>query len=68
MDNPIFTFSLVVAYLSWILVIGPIYMRDKKPLELRRVLVIYNAFQVAISGYMFYEVSISFLKTKKKIF
>lgn len=58
MDNPLYTFGLVGIYLSWVLVLGPLFMRDRKPFQLRRTLVIYNAFQVAISAYMFYEVSI----------
>lgn len=56
MDNPIPTFALVVTYLAWVLVIGPIYMRDKKPMQLKNTLILYNAGQVLLSGYMFYEV------------
>ncbi|KAM7362120.1 very long chain fatty acid elongase 7-like isoform 1-T1 [Cochliomyia hominivorax] len=55
MDNPLYTFGLVGIYLCWVLVIGPFFMRDRKPFQLRRTLVIYNAFQVTISAYMFYE-------------
>lgn len=57
MEHPLFTFGLVAIYLSWVLVLGPLFMRDRKPFQLRRTLVIYNAFQVLLSGYMFYEVS-----------
>lgn len=60
MDHPMFTFGLVAVYLSWVLVLGPLFMRDRKPFQLRRTLVIYNAFQVLLSGYMFYEVSPDF--------
>uniref|UniRef100_A0A0K8UPP4 Elongation of very long chain fatty acids protein n=1 Tax=Bactrocera latifrons TaxID=174628 RepID=A0A0K8UPP4_BACLA len=55
MEHPLYTFGLVAIYLSWVLLIGPTFMRDRKPFQLRRTLVIYNAFQVALSGYMFYE-------------
>ncbi|XP_004530051.1 elongation of very long chain fatty acids protein 7 [Ceratitis capitata] len=55
MEHPLYTFGLVAIYLSWVLAIGPIFMRDRKPFQLRRTLVIYNAFQVALSAYMFYE-------------
>ncbi|XP_037944247.1 elongation of very long chain fatty acids protein AAEL008004-like [Teleopsis dalmanni] len=55
MEHPLYTFGLVGIYLSWVLVIGPFFMRDRKPFQLRRTLVIYNAFQVALSAYMFYE-------------
>lgn len=57
MDNPIPSIALVIAYLAWVLVIGPIYMRDRKPMKLRNTLILYNAGQVLLSGYMFYEVS-----------
>lgn len=56
MDNPLPTFALVIAYLAWVLVIGPIYMRDRKPMQLRNTLILYNAGQVLLSAYMFYEV------------
>lgn len=58
MDNPLPTFALVITYLAWVLVIGPIYMRDRKPMQLRNTLILYNAGQVLLSGYMFYEVSV----------
>lgn len=58
MDNPIPTLAMVVAYLAYVMVIGPIYMRDRKPFQLKNTLIYYNAFQVILSAYMFYEVSL----------
>ena len=55
-DNPLPTIALVLVYLSWVLIIGPFYMRDKKPYSLRNTLIYYNAFQVLLSAYMFCEV------------
>lgn len=60
MDTPIPTIGMVIAYLAWVLVLGPIYMRDKKPINLRNALIFYNAGQVLLSAYMFYEVRIHF--------
>lgn len=57
MDNPLPTFGMIVTYLAWVLVVGPTYMRDRKPLQLTRTLFYYNLFQVLLSAYMFYEVS-----------
>jgi hypothetical protein len=57
-DTPLPTIALVLVYLSWVLVIGPFYMRDRKPYSLKNTLIYYNAFQVFLSGYMFYEVRI----------
>lgn len=58
MDTPIPTAAFIIAYLSWVVVIGPFYMRDRKPFGLRNTLIYYNAFQVMLSAYMFYEVII----------
>lgn len=57
-DNPIPTVALVLIYLACVMVIGPFYMRDRKPFKLKNTLIYYNAFQVILSGYMFYEVRI----------
>lgn len=46
---------MVLTYLAWVMVVGPIYMRDRKPFQLRNTLIYYNAAQVLLSGYMFYE-------------
>ncbi|CAG9809246.1 unnamed protein product [Chironomus riparius] len=53
--TPIPTIALVIVYLAWVMVIGPFYMRDKKPFNLKNTLIYYNAFQVLLSAYMFYE-------------
>lgn len=60
MDTPIPTAAFIIVYLAWVVVIGPLYMRDRKPYNLRNTLIYYNAFQVILSAYMFYEV-ISYL-------
>lgn len=56
MDTPIPTAAFIIAYLCWVVVIGPLFMRDRKPFGLRNTLIYYNAFQVLLSAYMFYEV------------
>lgn len=56
-DTPIATFAMVVAYLAFVLVIGPLWMANRKPFRIKNVLVGYNAAQVLLSLYMFYEVS-----------
>lgn len=55
MDNPLATISIILTYLTFVLVAGPYYMRDRKPMKLKNTLIYYNAFQVALSAYMFYE-------------
>lgn len=56
MDTPIPTAAFIIAYLSWVVVLGPLFMRDRKPFGLKNTLIYYNAFQVLLSAYMFYEV------------
>lgn len=58
MDTPIPTAIFIFCYLSWVVVLGPLFMRDRKPFSLRNTLIYYNAFQVTLSAYMFYEVRI----------
>lgn len=55
MDNPLPTLGMMISYLLFVLWLGPLYMRDRKPMDLRRVIIFYNMFQVLLSGYMFYE-------------
>lgn len=57
MNTPIPTAVFIICYLAWVVVIGPLYMRDRKPFSLRNTLIYYNAFQVLLSAYMFYEVT-----------
>lgn len=57
MDNPLPTIGMIITYLAWVMIIGPIYMRDRKPMDLKNTLVLYNAGQVLLSAYMFYEVN-----------
>uniref|UniRef100_A0A182N3Y3 Elongation of very long chain fatty acids protein n=1 Tax=Anopheles dirus TaxID=7168 RepID=A0A182N3Y3_9DIPT len=56
MDNPLPTLGMVLTYLVWVLIIGPTYMRDRKPMQLTNTLFYYNLGQVLLSAYMFYEV------------
>ncbi|XP_062549709.1 elongation of very long chain fatty acids protein 7-like [Armigeres subalbatus] len=55
MDNPLPTLGMMISYLIFVLWLGPLYMRDRKPMDLRRIIIYYNMFQVLLSGYMFYE-------------
>ncbi|XP_055594233.1 elongation of very long chain fatty acids protein AAEL008004-like [Uranotaenia lowii] len=55
MDNPLPTLTMIGTYLAWVLIVGPTYMRDRKPLQLTSTLFYYNLFQVFLSAYMFVE-------------
>ncbi|XP_050706065.1 elongation of very long chain fatty acids protein AAEL008004-like [Eriocheir sinensis] len=55
MDSPWPTFFMCVSYVILVKVIGPRYMKDRPPFDLRGLLVFYNAAQVIFSTWLFYE-------------
>lgn len=57
MDSPIPTLLMVVTYLYTVTILGPRLMANRKPFQLNRILIAYNAFQVAFSFIMLWEVS-----------
>lgn len=46
---------IIASYIYFCLFAGPRYMKDKKPYELRFVLVLYNVIQVLLSIYLVWE-------------
>lgn len=56
MESPIPTVLIVLLYLYSVTIAGPRMMSNKKPYDLRNVLIAYNAFQVVFSLGMLYEV------------
>lgn len=56
MDSPIPTLLMVVTYLYVVTFLGPRLMANRKPFQLKQVLIVYNAFQVAFSLIMLWEV------------
>lgn len=49
MSSPLPIASLIALYLVFVLKIGPTFMKDRKPYDLKKIMVIYNAFQVCFS-------------------
>ncbi|CAG9864846.1 unnamed protein product [Phyllotreta striolata] len=47
--------AILGLWLYFVLKIGPKWMENKKPFQLRTVLIVYNIFQVIINIYLFYE-------------
>lgn len=56
--SPLPIVYIFITYLAFV-VIGPRWMKDRKPFHLKSVLIIYNGFQVFLSSYMFYEFLVS---------
>ena len=54
-SGPWSTIALVAFYLYVVKVFGPVFMRDRKPFNLKAIMVIYNFVMVAASAWMFFE-------------
>ncbi|XP_058974598.1 elongation of very long chain fatty acids protein 7 isoform X1 [Musca domestica] len=58
MSSPFPTIAISITYAYIVKILGPKLMENRKPFELRKVLVVYNFLQVLFSMYLFYEASI----------
>lgn len=70
MSSPIPTLLLCLSYAYFSKSLGPKLMANRKPFQLRGILVYYNLFQTVFSAWIVYEVSVLFeisFKKKKKI-
>lgn len=57
MGSPLPTLCICLSYVYLVKVLGPKLMENRKPFELKRVLIYYNLFQVVFSSWLFYEVA-----------
>lgn len=57
MSGPFPTLSICLFYAYFVKVLGPKLMENRKPFDLRRVMLWYNLFQVIFSTWLFREVS-----------
>jgi hypothetical protein len=57
MSSPFPTLAICLIYVFAVKVVGPKIMENRKPMELRNVLIYYNLFQVLFSLWLFFEVS-----------
>ncbi|XP_055698226.1 elongation of very long chain fatty acids protein 7-like isoform X2 [Phlebotomus papatasi] len=48
-------FTILVTYLYFCIYAGPRFMKDRKPLQLKNTLIVYNAIQVLLSVWLVYE-------------
>lgn len=58
MSSPFYTLGICLSYVFIVKVLGPKLMENRKPFELKNVLIVYNLFQVIFSAWLFYEVSL----------
>lgn len=54
MDSPMPTLTLCTAYLLFVKYIGPNMMKNRKPYDLRLLMIIYNFAMVALNGWLFW--------------
>ncbi|KAJ1526916.1 hypothetical protein ONE63_008465 [Megalurothrips usitatus] len=59
MGSPFTTAAICLTYVYIVKVAGPRLMENRKPFNLRNVLIYYNLFQVLFSTWLFYEIGIS---------
>ncbi|XP_066996890.1 very long chain fatty acid elongase AAEL008004 isoform X2 [Anabrus simplex] len=59
MSGPFPTAVACLSYVYFVKVLGPRLMENRKPFELRYILIGYNLFQVVFSAWLFYEALIS---------
>lgn len=57
MSDPFPTLAICLSYAYFVKVLGPKLMENRKPFELRRVMLWYNLVQVIFSSWLFNEVS-----------
>lgn len=57
MSSPVPTMALCVFYAYFSKSLAPKLMSNRRPMDLRQILVIYNLFQTIFSAWIFYEVS-----------
>ena len=57
MSSPIPTIAITLLYVATVTWWGPLYMSGRKPISgIRPVMMVYNAFQVVFSAWIFWEV------------
>ncbi|XP_028029056.1 elongation of very long chain fatty acids protein 7-like [Bombyx mandarina] len=54
MSSPFPVTTIIILYLWFVLKFGPEFMRQRKPYNVEKLLVVYNNLQVAVSFYIFY--------------
>ncbi len=58
MASPVSMSAVLLAYLFFVLYVGPRFMANRKPFQLKEAMIIYNLSLVGLSAYIVYEVRI----------
>lgn len=57
MSSPVPVLGIAISYLLYVTYVGPKLMKNRKPFELKYLMLFYNAFCVVNSFYLFFRVS-----------
>lgn len=57
MKSPVIMLSIIATYLAFVTKLGPMFMRDRKPFNLKYVMIAYNLTQVILCFYIVAMVS-----------
>lgn len=68
MSSPLPTLGICLFYAYFSKVLGPKIMENRKPFDLRNILIVYNLCQTLFSAWIFYEVSIFLIVQVIQIF
>ena len=56
MSSPIYTALICIGYAYVVTVVGPNFMKQRQPMNIRSFMIGYNGFQVVLSAYIFIQV------------
>ncbi|XP_068898148.1 very long chain fatty acid elongase AAEL008004-like isoform X1 [Tenebrio molitor] len=59
MSSPTLTIIIVLLYIYFVKFLGPHLMKNRKPFQLKKAILVYNLLQVLLSTYIFYEIGMS---------
>lgn len=57
MQSPFPILTILVTYIYFVKVIGPKYMKDRKPFQIEGLIIAYNILMVIFSAFFFFYVS-----------
>lgn len=60
MSSPIPVIGIVAAYLMFVIKLGPDFMKDRKPLNIKPIIMLYNLYQTLFNFYIVSKVSSSY--------
>lgn len=57
-NSPLIIFGIMAGYLYLVLSVGPRFMKNRKPFQIKKILIAYNAFQIVANVFVWIYVSV----------